>query len=542
MANVHGGRLVARALRRHGVEHLFTLCGGHIQAIYDGCLDEGIRVVDVRHEQTAGHAADAYSRVGLRPGVCAVTAGPGVTDVVTAVANAQRAGVPMICLGGAGPLALADMGSLQDMDAVGLMRSITKSAVRVAETRRIEEYVDAAFRIAQSGTPGPVFLELPLDVLMGFAAEASDARPPVPVARPGAAPGDIDQVAALLEQAERPMLIVGSELRFSSRPDALAEFLERVKLPCFVSGMARGALPAKHPSFFSRVRKTALKSTDLLIALGVPFDFRLDYGRPGTLAPAAKIVHVGIEAESLGKNRAVDVAVHSDPGLFLAALRDAMKPKDSPEWLATLRTEEISRQQKLEAEIAGSSDPPNPLRVCAEIGARLGPEDIVIGDGGDFVATAANVIPLAWPQLWMDPGPLGTLGIGPGFAMAAKLLRPNSRVVIVYGDGSFGLHALEFEALIRQKLPVVSVIGNDAAWMQIRRGQVQFYGEPRAVATGLEYTRYERVVEALGGKGFWVDQVSELGPALDAAFASDVASCVNVKLGASDFRKNAISV
>jgi acetolactate synthase-1/2/3 large subunit len=541
MANVHGGRLVARALKRHGVEHLFTLCGGHIQAIYDGCLDEGIRVVDVRHEQTAGHAADAYARVTLRPGVCAVTAGPGVTDVVTAVANAQRAGVPMVCLGGAGPLALTDMGSLQDMDAVGLMRSITKSALRVAETRRIEEYVDAAFRIAQAGTPGPVFLELPLDVLMGFAAE-SDARPPAPVARPAAPPDDVEQVAELLAQAERPMLIVGSELRFSNRPEALAEFLEVAPIPCFVSGMARGALPARHPSFFTRVRKTALRGTDLLIALGVPFDFRLDYGRPGTLAPAAKLVHVGLEAESLGKNRAADVAVHSDPGLFLAALRDAAKSKDYGAWLSTLRAEEQSRQQKLEAEIASSGDPPNPLRVCAEIGARLGPEDIVIGDGGDFVATAANVIPLAWPQLWMDPGPLGTLGIGPGFAMAAKLLRPNSRVVIIYGDGSFGLHALEFEALVRQKIPVVSVIGNDAAWMQIRRGQVQLYGEPRAVATGLEYTRYERVVEALGGQGFFVERLSELGPALDAAFSSDVASCVNVKIGASDFRKNAISV
>lgn len=541
MANVHGGRLVARALRRHGVEHLFTLCGGHIQSIYDGCLDEGIRVVDVRHEQTAGHAADAYARVSQRPGVCAVTAGPGVTDVVTAVANAQRAGVPMICLGGAGPLALTDMGSLQDMDAVGLMRSITKSALRVAETRRIEEYVDAAFRIAQSGTPGPVFLELPLDVLMGFAPE-SEAFQPTPVPRPGPAPSDVEKVAALLERAEQPMLIVGSELRFSTQPDALAHFLERVKLPCFLSGMARGALPPNHPSFFSRVRKSALKGTDLLLALGVPFDFRLDYGRPGTLASSAKVVHVGLEAEGLGKNRTVDVAVHSDVGLFLAALERAVQAKHPERWLSSLRVEEQVRQQKLDAEIQSSSDPPNPLRVCAEIGQRLGPEDIVIGDGGDFVATAANVIPLAWPQLWMDPGPLGTLGIGPGFAMAAKLLRPNSRVAIVYGDGSFGLHALEFEALIRQKLPVIAVIGNDAAWMQIRRGQVQLYGETRAVATALEHTRYERVVEALGGKGYWVEQTSELGPALDAAFSSDVAACVNVKIGASDFRKNAISV
>ena len=539
MANLHGGRLVARALKRHGVEHLFTLCGGHIQAIYDGCLDEGIAVVDVRHEQTAGHAADAYARVSRRPGVCAVTAGPGVTDVVTAVANAPRAGVPMVCIGGAGPVQLTDMGSLQDMDAVALMRSITKASLRVTETRRLEEYIDSAFRIAQAGVPGPVFLELPLDVLMNMAPESS-ARAPEAPPRPGPASGALDQVAELLKNAERPVFLIGSELRFSPAPEALRELVSGVEVPVFVSGMARGALPAAEPCFFARARKLALTGCDLLIAVGAPFDFRLDYGR--SVAAGAKIVHVGLDAESLGKNRSADVALHSDAGLFLRALAAAVGKKSFPGWLAQLREEENKRWGKMQAEIALTSDPPNPLRVCDEIGKRLGPEDVVIGDGGDFVATAANVIPLAWPQLWMDPGPLGTLGIGPGFAMAAKLLRPNSRVVIVYGDGSFGLHALEFEALVRQKLPVIAVIGNDAAWMQIRRGQVMLYGPARSPATGLAYTRYEKVVEAVGGKGFYVETTAELGPALDAAFASEVASCVNVKIAQSDFRKNAISV
>ncbi len=540
MASLHGGRLVARALKRHGVEHLFTLCGGHIQAIYDGCLDESIRVVDVRHEQTAGHAADGYARVSQRPGVCAVTAGPGVTDVVTAVANAQRAGVPLVCLGGAGPLALSDMGSLQDMDAVTLMKPITKASLRVAETRRIEEYVESAFRTAQSGVPGPVFLELPLDVLMNSASESSDVTPPAPPQRPGPAASELEQAAKLLADAEFPVVLVGSELRFSPRPDALREFAARVQAPCFVSGMARGALPPDDPRFFARARKHALAGCDVLLALGTPFDFRLDYGR--SISQKAKIIHVGLDAESLGRNRAATLRLHADPGLTLDALCAALGDRSYPSWLASLRVEEDKRSAKMNAEIALESDPPNPLRVCHEIARRLGPEDVVIGDGGDFVATAANVIPLAWPQLWMDPGPLGTLGIGPGFAMAAKLLRPNSRVVIVYGDGSFGLHALEFEALVRQKLPVVAVIGNDAAWTQIRRGQVMLYGAERAVATALDYTRYERVVEAVGGKGYWVERSQELGAALDAAFASDVPACVNVKIAQSDFRKHALSV
>lgn len=543
MALVHGGRLVAQALKRHGTTHLFTLCGGHIQAIYDGCLDEGIRVVDTRHEQSAGHAADGYARVTGRPGVCAVTAGPGVTDVVTAVANAQRAGIPMIVIGGAGPKALCDMGSLQDMDHVTLMRSISKWSVQVPEARRIGEYIDAAFRVAQSNLPGPVFLEMPLDMLMNFADDALPATAPLAEPpRPAGDPRAISRAATLLAQAKRPAFLVGSQLRWSPVRDVVKRCADVWEAPFYLNGMARGGLPHAHPKLMSRSRRVALSQADVVFVFGTPFDFRVDYGRTGTWAEDVKIVQVDLDAAELGRNRKVDVAIHGDTGLVLEALLAAVPNSSAPEWLALIRADEDKRRAKMMTEMASDDSPPNPLRVCAEIGKRLGPNDVVVGDGGDFVATAAYVLKLEWPQLWMDPGPLGTLGVGPGYAMAAKLARPDAKTVLVYGDGSFGLHAMEFEAMARQGIPVIAVIGNDAAWTQIQRGQVEFYGAERIVATSLDYTRYERVVEACGGVGYWVETIEELGPALDAAFASNKPACVNVKIAKSDFRKGAISV
>jgi acetolactate synthase-1/2/3 large subunit len=542
MATVHGGRLVARALRRQGVSHVFTLCGGHIQAIYDGCIDEQIRVVDVRHEQTAGHAADGYARVTGTPGVALVTAGPGITDVVTAMANAMRAGVPMVCIGGAGPKALSDMGSLQDMDSVTLMRPISKWSVQVPEVGRIEEYVEAAFRIAQSNVPGPVYLEMPLDLLMSTAEPSAPATRPMPPPRPAGSADAIARAADVLRKAERPAFLIGAQIRWSADPTALRRFADTVRAPFFLNGMARGALPHAHKCLFTRSRRKALAESDAIFVFGTPFDFRVDYGRAPTWNPNAKIVQVDLDGAELGRNRAVDVAIQGDSGLVLDQLAAAIGSKEAPAFLAWLRHAEDAQRKTMLTEMESSQDPPNPLRVCHELGKRLGPRDVVVGDGGDFVATAAYVLPLEWPQLWMDPGPLGTLGIGPGYAMAAQLARPDSRTVIVYGDGSFGLHAMEFEAMARQKIPVIAVIGNDAAWTQIRRGQVQMYGADRAVATELAFTRYEKIVEAVGGQGFWVERVADLGPALDAAFASDVPACINVKIAGSDFRKGAISV
>lgn len=546
----HGGRIVAEALKREGVSHLFTLCGGHIQNIYDGCLDVGIRVVDVRHEQTAGHAADGWARVTGQPGVCAVTAGPGVTDVVTALANAQRAGVPLVCIGGAGPAILTDRGSLQDMNHIDLVRPITKAAYRVIQTERLAEYVSTAFRVATSGVPGPVYLEMPIDTLMDM-KDTDEVEFPDPAmarspAQPAPDPRELARAVALLEKAERPVLIVGSQLRWSRDAEAMLDLIAKHPMPTFVNGMARGALPPEHPCGFTRSRRVALAEADVVIMCGTPFDFRVDYGRAPTWGDA-KIIKIDRDGTQIGHNRGVDVGLVADTGLALRAILDALPAApDRSAWLGRLRAQEDKSRGKMAAEMAAESDPPNPLRVCKELDAFLDDDTIVIGDGGDFVATAAYVLRVRRPGLWMDPGPLGTLGVGPGYAMAAKLARPKSKVVVVYGDGAFGLHTMELEAMARQGIPVVCVIGNDAAWTQIRRGQLEFFGEERAVATGLAFTRYDEVVKPLGCHGEYVETTAGLRPAFERAFAASetrgMPAVVNVKIASSEFRKGAISV
>jgi acetolactate synthase-1/2/3 large subunit len=545
----HGGRIVAEQLLKEGVTHLFTLCGGHIQNIYDGCLDVGIRVVDVRHEQTAGHAADGWARVTGLPGVCAVTAGPGVTDVVTALANAQRAGVPLVCIGGAGPAILTDRGSLQDMNHIDLVKSITKASFRVLQTDRLAEYVSMAFRVAMAGVPGPVYLEMPLDVLMNF-ADVDDFPAPSrarTLAQSAPDPTEFAEALALLEKAERPVAIIGTQLRWTRDAAALTDLLARFPMPTFVNGMARGALAPDHPCLFTRARRAALADADVVLMCGTPFDFRVDYGRSPTWNDATKIIKVDRDATQIGHNRGVDVGLVADTGLVLRALADALPAgKSHAGWLATVRKSEDKSRAKMTPEMEADGDPPNPLRVCAELDRFIEDDTVVIGDGGDFVATAAYVLRVRRPGLWMDPGPLGTLGVGPGYAMAAKLARPNSRVVAVYGDGAFGLHTMELEAMVRQKIPVVCVIGNDAAWTQIRRGQVDLFGAERAVATGLAFTRYDEVAKALGCHGEYVETTAGLAPAFERAFAAaerdQVPAVVNVKIATSEFRKGAISV
>ncbi len=571
---IHGGALIARTLAREGIDCIFTLCGGHIAAIYDGCLDHGIRVVDVRHEQTAGHAADGWARMTGKPGVVAVTAGPGVTDAVTAVATARRSGVPMVVLGGAGPRVFRDMGSLQDMDHVELMRPICKWATTVTETRRLPEYITIAIRKAMSGIPGPVFLELPLDILMEFVEPEKVTFPERFRTEARIAPDPLHLAEALdvLRAAQRPMAIVGSQLRWSREPvETLARFMEATGIPTFVNGMARGMVDPTRPTFLNRARKYALKNADAVLILGTPFDFRLSYGTSERIAPgaqsgqagaamlnlaspvihkAARIIQVDLDGDEIGRNRqrGVDVGLVADSGLALAAITEGfagLDPARLDAWNAAVRADEASKWDRMRSEIALETDPPNPLRVCAEVDALLRPGDVVIGDGGDFVGTAAYVVRPFGVSTWMDPGPLGTLGVGPGYAMAAKAARPDARVVIMFGDGSFGLHAMEFEAMARQGLPVLAVIGNDAGWTQILRGQREIYGEQRLVATTLDHTRYEKVVEACGGHGEWVETTAELGPALARAIAAVDAgrpACVNVKLGASTFRNAAISV
>jgi len=571
---VHGGRLIAKVLAREGIDTLFTLCGGHIAAIYDGCLDEGIRVVDVRHEQTAGHAADGWARLTGKPGVVAVTAGPGLTDAVTAVATARRSGVPMVVLGGAGPRVFRDMGSLQDMDHVELMRPICKWATTVTETRRLGEYITIALRKAQSGVPGPVFLELPLDVLMEM-VDLEKVAMPVSYrtsARMAPDPVELAQALELAAQAERPVAVVGSQLRWSREPvETLAAFMTATGIPTFVNGMARGLIDSDGPHFLNRSRKYALKNADLVLIFGTPFDFRMSYGQSEKIAAGsqsgtagslmlnlaapvihkdAKIVQVDLDGDEIGRNRTrgVEVGLVADSGLVLEALTTGGGAEKRTGWNVAVRADESAKWAKMNGEIdagAGPDDPPNPLRVCAEVDRFVRPGDIVIGDGGDFVGTAAYVMKPFGVSTWMDPGPLGTLGVGPGYALAAKVARPGARVIIMFGDGSFGLHAMELEAMQRQGLPIVAIIGNDAGWTQILRGQRDFYGDKRLIATQLDYTRYERISECFGGHGEWVETTAGLVPALERAFAAAEAgqvAVVNVKLSGSAFRSQSISV
>src|SRR5215468_2215171 len=492
MAEIHGGRIVARALKAEDVPYIFTLCGGHVMPIYDGCLDEGIRVIDVRHEQTAAHAADGWARVTGRPGVAVVTAGPGLTDAVTGVASAHRANIPMLIFGGQGPRPFADMGSLQDMNHVELMRPITKWAVSVPEGRRLAEYVSMAFRIATTGLPGPVYLEMPIDQLFNTYEEDRLTFPTRYRTEAGIAgdPRYVERAFEVLRSAQRPVALVGSQLRWSKRREAYPAFVQAFGMPVYVNGLGRGSLPPDNPHFFSQTRKDALKQADVVIIFGTPLDFRLGYGRESHFNPSAAIIQVDLDGGEIGRNRPIDVGIVGDTGIVMEQLTglatsDGFSAAMVKPWLDQMRQREQQKWDRMRAEMASDALPINPLRACREIADVLGRDAIAIGDGGDFVATAASILRIHEQGHWLDPGPLGTLGVGPGYAMAAKLAKPNSPVVIVYGDGSFGLHGLEFEAMIRQKINVIGIIGNDAAWMQIRRGQVQLYGEERAVATGL---------------------------------------------------------
>jgi acetolactate synthase-1/2/3 large subunit len=549
MATFHAGRVVAQALRREGVKYVFTLCGGHVMSIYDGCLDEGVGIIDVRHEQSAAHAADGWARVTGQPGVAIVTAGPGLTDAVTGVATAWRANIPMVVIGGQAPRAFQDMGGLQDMDHVSLMRPITKWAVSVPSAARLGEYVATAFRVATTNVPGPVFLEMPLDFLFDNVDEKDIVQWQHSRTEAGMAP-DARYVAAafeLLRGAERPVGLVGSQLFWSRRREAYPEFVKTFGMPIYVNGQARGSLSPDDPHWFLQTRKDALRKADVVLIFGTPLDFRIGYGRERSINPAAKLIQVDLDGRELGRNRPCDVGIIGDTGLAMEALtacaRDAkFKPELSRAWLAELRELEKKKWAALAPQLTSDDAPCNPLRVCAEVDKLVNENTIIIGDGGDFVGSAANVLRPRGFGHWLDAGPLGTLGAGPGYAMAAKLASPKSDVIIMYGDGAFGLNMMEFEACIRQKINIVGVIGNDAAWTQILRGQQQVYGPDRTPACKLAPSRYDLMIEALGGHGEWVERPDQLRPALERALSAGKPAVVNVRIGASDFRKDAISV
>jgi acetolactate synthase-1/2/3 large subunit len=528
-----GGKLVAKALKQAGVECIFTLSGGHIMAIYDGCLNEGIKIVDVRHEQAAVHAADAWAR--LHPGkvgVAVLTAGPGATDGVTGLANAWRANSPILVIGGQGPLLNLRKGSLQEMDHISVMRPISKWAQACYAADRLGEYVEEAIRFALSGNPGPSYLEIPIDVLSGEVdLDTAYCPAPLPAPRPCPEQERIDDAVALIRAAKKPMVMSGTGVKWSNGSEALNRFLATTKMPCYCNGMGRGTVPHDSPYFFNRTRRAYMEQTDLVILAGSLLDFRMRFG--ASIPAETKIIQMDLDATLIGQNRRADVGLVGNLGSAFDAITKTLTAGDVPTWdhvVTEWRAVEVEEAAKLEAQLGSSEVPIDPLRMCKEVADFVTDDMIVIGDGGDIVAKVAKVLPVPKDGLWMDPGPLGTLGVGMPFALAAQLAHPDRRVLIVYGDGSFGLNGFEFDTAVRFGLPIVGIIGNDAAWGQMMRPQVAIYGRERLVATELSATRYDLVVEALGGHGELVTEPDQIRPALERAYASGKPACVNVMI------------
>jgi thiamine pyrophosphate-dependent acetolactate synthase large subunit-like protein len=526
---LHGGRLVSAALKARGVSHLFTLSGGHLFSIYDGCRHDGIAIVDTRHEQTAAFAAEGWAKATRQPGVCALTAGPGVTNGMSAMASAQQNGTPMLALGGRAPAMRWGQGSLQEIDHVPFVAPVTKQASTAGSPDEIPGLVDAALRATLEPPTGPAFIDFPLDHVFSE-GELRDGDPePLPDARtrPPADAAAIDRAADLLRGAERPVVMAGTGLYWAHGEDALRALAEELSVPVFLNGLARGCLPADHERFFSRARGKGLKGADVALVIGVPMDFRLGFG--GSFGEDTQIVAIGSAPPEKPHPRRPAVELYGGAAATLDALREAAggAGPDRAAWLADMRAIENEKRAAEQAELTDERAPLHPMRVYHELQQMLDRDAIVIGDGGDFVSYAGRVIDSYEPGTWMDPGPFGCLGSGPGYAIAAKLARPDKQVCLLMGDGAFGFAGMEFDTMVRHGLPVVAVMGNNGIWALEKHPMEFLYGY--SVAADLQPgCRYDQVVEALGGHGELVRRPDELKPALERAFASGKPALVNV--------------
>jgi acetolactate synthase I/II/III large subunit len=528
----HGGRLIARRLKAHGVSKLFTLSGGHLFSIYDGCREEGIEIVDVRHESTAAFAAEGWAKVTREPGVCALTAGPGVTNGISAIASAQSNHSPMLVLGGRAPAGRWGMGSLQEIDHVPFVRPLTKLAATPDSTAEIPGLVDEAFKVAMTPHGGPTFLDFPMDYVFMEAAEPEQASEGLAGLTAGrrlaAADGkEIERAAELLSGAERPVVMAGTDLYWGHGEDALREFVETLRIPVFLNGLARGCVPADHELFFSRARGQALKGADVALVIGVPMDFRLGFG--GAFGDETEIVVIDTAEPARQHPRRVAAECYGALATTLDDIRVAAGAKalNSESWIGGLRAAESERREGERAELEDDRAPLHPMRLYAEVGKMLDRDAIVIGDGGDFVSYAGKMIESFAPGCWLDPGPFGCLGTGAGYALAAKLAHPERQVVLMVGDGAFGFSGMEFDTLARHGVNVVGVMGNNGIWALEKHPMEFLYGY--SVAAELTPgTRYDKVVEALGGYGQLVERPRDVRPALERAFSAGKPALVNV--------------
>lgn len=576
---MHGGDLLARELAAQGVEHLFTLCGGHISPILAGAKNLGLRVIDVRDEATAVFAADATARLSGIPGVAAVTAGPGLTNTITAIKNAQLAQSPVVIIGGAAPTILKGKGALQDIDQKALIRPHVKLLLCVKRVRDLEPALRRAFTVAKQGVPGPVFVECPVDLLydeavirgwyeqgmpsgkglsarairgyMGFhlrrqfTGNAKDTMPPVATPQiPSPTTRQIASAAAAFKNAKRPLLLIGSQsmLQVQQASD-LVQAVESIGAPVYLSGMARGLLGKSHPLHMRHKRKKALRESDCVVLAGVPCDFRLDYGNH--IPRRATFISANRSSHDLTLNRRPAIGIKADAGRFLCDLGTAVADRSNSldDWIQNLRARDDQREQEIKLQASETGEFINPLHLLRRVDQAMADDSIIVADGGDFVATASYTLRPRAPLSWLDPGVFGTLGVGAGFAMGAKLARPASETWIIYGDGALGYSLIEFETFARLKIPVIAIIGNDASWAQIAREQVKMLNDD--VGTRLRQTDYHLAAEGLGARGFLLsaaDQIDDVLRQAKAAAAAGQPVLVNALLNSSSFREGSLSM
>jgi thiamine pyrophosphate-dependent acetolactate synthase large subunit-like protein len=575
---MNGGARIARVLYDRGIREIFTLCGGHISPILVEAKRIGIRITDVRDEATAVFAADAYARLTGIPGVAAVTAGPGLTNTITPLKNAQLAQSPVLVLGGATATALKKRGALQDIDQMPLMAPHVKYARAVTRLRDLAPAVIEALEISDTGAPGPVFVECPVDLLYdeeiirGWYAEsmprgdkladkavraylnwhtkrlfAGGDRMPKPASESPAVlprPEAIRHISRGIAAAKRPIMVCGSQaLARAADADLVRDAIIKLGIPVYLSGMSRGLLGAEHPLLFRHRRRDAIRGADLVILAGVPCDFRLDYGKQ--IRRGARLVSFNLSRRELNLNRKPDDGLLADPGLCLRDLADVMNGSspDRTEWFAELAARDEAREADITARAAVSGQGVNPLRLCREIDAALPDDSVLVADGGDFVGTASYVVRPRGPLRWLDPGAFGTLGVGGGFAIGAARARPSAQVWILYGDGSLGYSLIEFDSYVRHGLAPIAIVGNDACWAQIAREQVKMLKDD--VGVRLARTDYHRAAEGLGAEGLVITRDEDIAPTLARARELSAAGrpvLVNVHLAETDFREGSLSI
>ncbi|WP_018351390.1 acetolactate synthase [Longispora albida] len=524
----HGGDLALATLRGFGIKELFTLSGGHIFPLYDAAQRLGVRLLDVRHEQSAVFAAEAVAKLQRRPAVAALTAGPGVTNGISALTTAQFNGSPVLVFGGRAPSWRWGAGSLQELDHVPLVSSVTKVAGTVLDTEDVVRDVHAAALAAISGHKGPAFLDFPLEVLFSreevtlpelYAAEVTEADP-----------ADVAKAAVLLAGASRPMIIAGSDVYTGDAIDALRAAAENLRVPVYTNGMGRGALPPEHELAFSKSRRAALSDADVVCVIGTPLDFRLNFGEFGDAA----LIHVVDDPSQRAGHVEPSVSPAGDLRLTLTALADHSGARaDHEDWIEQLREVEDAARAGEKAALEADGDLIVPSRIYGELRKVLDRDAVTIGDGGDFVSYAGKYLEPATPGCWLDPGPYGCLGTGMGYAMGARYTYPDRQICVLMGDGAAGFSLMDVESLVRQDLPVVIVVGNNGIWGLEKHPMNQLYGYD-VVADLQPGLRYDEVVKGLGGAGETVAKAADIGPALKRAFASGVPYLVNILTDPAD--------